>query len=99
MFVAMRRFVIANDRVTAVREAFRQRPRSVDQAAGFIRMEVLSPVDCPEEMWLMTYWQDKASYERWHAGPDYRNAQQHIPKGLKLHPGHTELRFFDVIAE
>ena len=55
MFVAHSRFVVANGMEDEVRKAFRERPHLVDSVSGFIRMEVLSPADRPQEFWLMTY--------------------------------------------
>ena len=52
------RFVVANDMDTEVKRAFILRPHLVDGAAGFVRMDVLSPEDMPNEIWLMTYWAD-----------------------------------------
>ena len=58
MIVALSRFTIANGMSDAVRTAFRERPHLVDVAAGFLGMEVMSPIDMPAEnyvnavMWL-----------------------------------------------
>ncbi|MEO8056702.1 MAG: antibiotic biosynthesis monooxygenase family protein [Burkholderiales bacterium] len=93
------RFVIANGMVGEVREAFRSRPHHVDAAPGFIRMEVLSPTDRPEEVWLMTYWIDAKSYGDWHGSHMYRDSHAGIPKGLKLIGRETEIRQLDVICE
>ena len=86
MFVALSRFTIANDMVDEVREAFRARPHLVDDEAGFLRMEVMSPVANPEEVWLLTYWTDEGSFRHWHHSHRYRHSHQGIPKGLKLVP-------------
>ena len=99
MFVVISRFTIANDKVDAVREAFKNRPHQVEQAAGFVRMEVMSPTDQPAEIWLKTYWQDEASFSQWHRSHAYHEAHQGIPKGLKLLPGSTEIRHFEIFAE
>jgi hypothetical protein len=48
-FVALSRFVVANGMETPVKAAFRARPHRVDQAAGFVRMQVLCPLDRPGE--------------------------------------------------
>jgi heme-degrading monooxygenase HmoA len=61
-FVAMSRFVIANGMEHEVKAAFRGRPGLVDHASGFLRMDVLSPLDAPGEIWIMTYWTDADSY-------------------------------------
>lgn len=98
MFVALSRFTIANDMADAVREAFRARPHLVDSEPGFISMQVMSPVDNPQEIWLVTHWVDESSYRTWHHGHSYRDSHAGIPKGLKLVPKSTEIRFFNLFA-
>ena len=97
-FVAISRFAVANGMTPEVIEAFRARPHTVDAAAGFLRMEVLTPQDAPDEIWLMTWWRDEASFREWHASHAYRDSHKGIPRGLKLDPSATQLRFFDVVA-
>lgn len=99
MFVALSRFTIQNDMGEEVRAAFRARPHLVDDAPGFVRMEVMSPVDAPKEIWLVTYWTDATSYRTWHHGHTYRASHQGIPKGLKLVPKSAQIRLFEVFAE
>ena len=50
MFVALSRFTVANDKSDAVRTAFRNRPRLVDDAPGFLSMQVMCPIDGPNEV-------------------------------------------------
>jgi heme oxygenase (mycobilin-producing) len=92
------RFVVANDMDAEVKRAFILRPHLVDGAAGFVRMDVLSPEDMPNEIWLMTYWADIASYRTWHKSHAYHESHAGIPKGLKLVPGSAVLRIFNLIA-
>jgi heme-degrading monooxygenase HmoA len=99
MFVALSRFAIANDKADEVRAAFRGRPHMVDSAPGFLGMEVMSPVDSPAEVWLLTRWRDEQSYRGWHRSHDYHESHQGIPKGLKLVPGSVNVRLFEVFAE
>ena len=96
--VAMSRFVVANGMVHDVKQAFRERPHLVDRAPGFIRMEVLSPRDAPEEIWLMTWWRDEPSFHAWHGSQDHKLAHAGIPRGLKLVPGETQLRFLERVS-
>ena len=97
-FVARSKFVIANGMVDEVREAFRRRPHLVDSAPGFVRMEVLTPLDRREEIWLMTWWTDAESFRAWHKSHLYRDSHKGIPKGLKLVPGETEIRQLECIC-
>jgi len=51
-FVALSRFVIANAMGDEVKAAFRDSQHLVDGALGYLRMEVISPLERPEEIWL-----------------------------------------------
>jgi heme-degrading monooxygenase HmoA len=97
-FVSLSKFVIANDKIAEVKEAFRQRPHLVDEQPSFIRMEVFSPLDRPEEIWLVTYWTDAESFRLWHHGHLFLDSHNGIPKGLRLVRGETEIRHFEHIC-
>ena len=92
------KFFVANDMAADVKQAFLLRPHLVDHAPGFVRMDVLSPEDAPNEIWLLTYWVDLASYQTWHKSHAYHESHAGIPKGLKLVPGSASLRIFDLVA-
>ena len=97
-FVALSKFVVANDKVAEVKAAFRQRPHLVDDQPGFVRMDVFSPLDRPAEIWLVTYWTEEMSFREWHHSHLYHESHRGIPKGLKLVPGETEIRSFEHVA-
>jgi heme-degrading monooxygenase HmoA len=99
MILALSHFTLAGDMVDDVRAAFLQRPHHVDQAPGFIRMEVVSPLDQPREFWLLTWWQTAADFETWHRSHAFHDSHAGIPKGLKLVPKSTEIRVFELVAE
>lgn len=98
-FAVRSRFVIANGMEAEIRAAFRNRPHLVDSAPGFVRMEVLSPMDRPAEIWLMTYWASEQNYRDWHASHHYRDSHAGIPKGLRLVGKETEIRSLEVICQ
>lgn len=98
MFVALSRFVIANEMHQAVKQAFQQRPHSVDSYPGFIRLDVLSPQENPKEIWLITYWAGREQFEEWHRSHLYRESHAGIPKGLKLVPNSVSLSFFEHVT-
>ena len=98
MIGVLSRFVVANGMAEEVKQAFLLRPHLVDGAKGFVRLDVLSPDDAPNEIWLITYWTDLQSYQIWHASHEYRESHSGIPKGLKLVPGSANLRIFSLIA-
>lgn len=97
-YVSISRFRVRNGMEPEVADAFRTRPHLVDDAPGFIRMDVLSPTEDPAEFWLVTYWSDEESFRTWHHGHTFRESHSFIPKGLKLDPAATELRAFHHIA-
>jgi heme-degrading monooxygenase HmoA len=97
-FVSLSKFLVGNDKIAEVKEAFRQRPHLVDGQPGFVRMEVISPIDQPEEIWLITYWTSADSFRLWHRSHLYQDSHKGIPKGLKLVPGQTEMREFEHIC-
>ncbi|WP_353572954.1 antibiotic biosynthesis monooxygenase [Candidatus Albibeggiatoa sp. nov. BB20] len=98
MFVALSKFVIANGMTAEVKAAFKNRPCLVEDCEGFVRLDVMSPCKNPNEIWLVTYWDNEQSYQKWHRSDAHRQSHQDIPKGLKLIPQETELRFFDHIC-
>jgi heme-degrading monooxygenase HmoA len=97
-YVALSRFRVANGMSAEVEAAFQARPHLVDDAPGFVRMDVLSPADDAAEFWLITYWTDEKSFRAWHASHLYRDSHGGIPKGLKLDPQATEVRAFRVVS-
>jgi heme-degrading monooxygenase HmoA len=97
-FVALSRFIVANGMTPEVKLAFMNRPHLVDDAPGFIRMDVISPLDNTDEIWLITFWSDEESYRQWHRGHTYRESHGGIPKGLRLDPKGTSIRLFDYVS-
>lgn len=97
-FVALSKFVVANGMTPEVKQAFLDRPHLVDDAPGFVRMDVISPVENPDEIWLITFWRDEQSYRAWHRGHAYRDSHEGIPKGLRLDPKGTSIRMFDYVS-
>lgn len=97
-FAVLSRFVISNGMAAEVKAAFRNRPHLVDNAPGYHRMEVISPVDSPDEIWLLTFWTDELSFQNWHHSHLYHDSHQGIPKGLKLKPGETKIRHFEHVS-
>ncbi|AKD04915.1 antibiotic biosynthesis monooxygenase [Pontibacter korlensis] len=98
MFIAVSTFTIANDMAPEVREAFINRPHFVDSAQGFVKLQVLIPQDNPDQIYLMTYWEDEDSYKTWYKN-HMKESHAGIPKGLKLVPNSTKIRFFDLVSD
>ena len=98
MILVLSKFRVANGLTSQVKSAFAGRPHRVEAAPGFIRLDVVSPCDSPDEIWLLTYWRDLGSYQRWHSSPEHHASHKGIPKGLKLVPSETQVRVFDHVC-
>src|SRR5581483_2650181 len=66
VFVVLSKFVVANAMASDIAAAFRSRPHLVDSAPGFVRLDVISPEENPDEFWLITYWTSRSHFEAWH---------------------------------
>ena len=98
MFVVLSHFTVANHMAEDVRQGFRNRAGLVDHEPAFTKLEVISPFDNPNEIWLITYWTNEASYQTWHRSHKYHDSHKGIRKGLKLAPGSSGVRFFEHIS-
>lgn len=98
-FLALSKFKVRNGLEAEVRAAFLRRPHLVDDADGFVRMDVVSPTGDEAEFWLLTWWRDEASFRQWHHSHLYRESHAGIPHGLKLVPAATELLTFRYITD
>ena len=100
MFVVISKFTVDNqDGMTeAIKTAYRERPHLVEHAVGFVRLDVLSPLESPNQIWLITYWVEQENFQHWFRTHAYRQAHQSIPGNLKLISSETEMLFFDHIA-
>ena len=98
MFCAISRVTIGNHLAEEVREAFRSRADLVDGEPGFVSLEVMSPVDDAHEIGRMTHWLDEARHQSLHRGHSDHRSHAGIPRGLKLVPKSTVVRFFESFA-
>lgn len=98
MFIALSTFTIANDKSAEVKEAFINRPHLVDAAPGFIRLEVSTPQDNPNEIWLTTCWENEESFRVWYKSHHYHDSHAGIPPGLRLVPGSVKIRYFNRVC-
>lgn len=94
MYIAMSRFTVANGMTEEVKNAFLNRPHLVDSVPGFVRLDVMTPADDPDEFWVITYWDDEESYNDWYKSPGFRESHKGVPKGLKIVGENVDLRSF-----
>ncbi len=98
MFTVVSKFTVANNMTKEVKDAFMNRPHLVDKASGFVRLDVLSPRDTSDEIWLITYWKNEDSFNAWHRSHAFKESHRLMPKGLKLVTQNTKIRYFDHVA-
>jgi heme-degrading monooxygenase HmoA len=98
-FAVISKFAVANGMTEQVKQAFQSRPHVVDDVDGFLRMEVISPLDAANEIWLLTFWRDQASFTIWHKSHRYKECHAGIPKGLKLVAKSVDIRHFQCVSQ
>jgi len=81
-----------------VKEAFHNRPRLVEDAPGFLGMEVFNESNDPSVFLLLTRWTDVSSFRSWHSSDAHDLSHAGIPRGLKLDAAYTQLTILDDIA-
>lgn len=74
-----------------MRNAFLNRPRLVEKAAGFCGLDVLTDAADPSVFLLLTRWTDEESFRAWHCSDAHHHSHQLIPRGLKLDAAFTSL--------
>jgi heme-degrading monooxygenase HmoA len=91
VILVLSRFRVANGMTEDVQAAFRQRPRLVESAAGFLGIETCQDQTDPSVFYLLTRWSDLSSFRQWHSSDFHQRSNALIPKGLKLDPTQTQL--------
>jgi len=95
MIIAMSRFRVQNHREQDVRQAFLDRPRLVDDQAGFLGLEVFQDPADLAVFYLVTRWSDPLSFHSWHSSHAHHASHAFMPKGLQLDSAFTELRILE----
>jgi heme oxygenase (mycobilin-producing) len=98
MILALSRFKVANGLEDSVARAFLDRPRLVEQAEGFLGMEVFTDRSDASIFYLSTRWTTESAFRQWHASPAHHASHRGIPKGLKLDPTFTELVILEALC-
>lgn len=97
MITVLSRFTVANGIEADVRDAFVNRPHLVENAPGFVKLDVLSPAESPAEFWLLTFWESEQHFREWHKNHRHESHKL-MPKGLRLDAAGTEVRILNHIA-
>jgi heme-degrading monooxygenase HmoA len=91
MIIALSRFKVTNGQEDSVARAFLDRPRLVENAEGFLGMEVFTESTDASIFYLFTRWTTESAFRQWHSSDAHRASHKGIPKGVNLDAGHTQL--------
>ncbi|MFB6108170.1 MAG: antibiotic biosynthesis monooxygenase [Haloplanus sp.] len=95
MFVVANRIPVAEGHGTDFEERFRKRAGRVEEQPGFVRLEVLRPVDADRYVFL-THWESEADFEAWTDSEAFADAHsERPPEGM--FEGHPDLETHEVV--
>ena len=80
LYVSMSRLRVAPDRVEELVSAFRGRARLVDQAPGFVDLEVWCSDREPGEVIMVSRWRDRDAFR------DYMRSPEHAASHARIDP-------------
>jgi len=81
MYVVTNRVPVTENYKTEFENRFKDRAGKINQLAGFIRMEVMRPVDESSPYLVMTVWENEAAFSAWIGSEDFKLAHQNpLPK-------------------
>ena len=100
-YVSMSRLRVAPDRADELVAAFRRRAHLVDDADGFVDLEVWRSDRDPEEILMVSRWRDREAFKAYMRSDAHRVSHERIPTDLdaaikleRLEHLHT----YDVVA-
>jgi heme-degrading monooxygenase HmoA len=96
-FVAHSRFVVGNS-LEGPTAAFRDQPRLVEEAPGYLRTDVIGPVKAASEIWLLTFWIDESSFQTRRRGHQCSQSRRGIPNGLKRVARETRISHLQLVS-
>ena len=79
--------------------AFRDCPRLVENAEGFLGLEVFRDIRDPSVFYLSTRWTTETFFRQWHASEAHHSSHKGIPKGLRLDASFTELSVLEYLCD
>ncbi len=96
MIVVMNRITVSEGREQEFEETFKNRDRAVDEAPGFVEMQVLRPSEGRTYV-VMTRWQTRAAFQDWTESQAFRVAHSKQPTGLA--EGRPQLEIYEILAQ
>jgi heme-degrading monooxygenase HmoA len=83
MYVSMSRLRIPPDDAPALVSAFRRRARLVDDADGFVDLQVWQSDRDPGEVLMVSRWRDRDAFKAYMRSAAHRTSHERIPPDLK----------------
>jgi heme oxygenase (mycobilin-producing) len=83
MYVSMSRLRVAASESDALVDAFRRRAHLVDDAAGFIDLEVWRSDRDPEEVLMVSRWTDRAAFTAYMRSHEHKVSHARIDPALQ----------------
>ena len=83
MYVSMSRLRVAASESDALVDAFRRRAHLVEDAAGFIDLEVWRSDRDPEEVLMVSRWTDRASFTAYMRSDEHQVSHARIDPALQ----------------
>jgi heme-degrading monooxygenase HmoA len=100
MFVVMNRIPVNAEYAQQFEDRFRNRAGEVDKMKGFIRNQVLRPVNSEDPYVVVTFWESRDDFDAWVDSEAFR--KQHAKPGTlpqEAFRGRPKLESFDVILD
>ncbi|MFN8126716.1 MAG: antibiotic biosynthesis monooxygenase [Candidatus Nanopelagicales bacterium] len=70
-YVAINVLTVPTGRGEVLEERFAQRKQAVDTAPGFLKFELLRPVEGTEDYLVVTHWRSREDFEAWTASQSF----------------------------
>lgn len=81
MYVVTNRVMVVEEYKEQFEQRFRARAGQVDKQAGFVRMDVMRPLEENSPFLVMTVWQDEKAFLGWVNSEDFKLAHKNpLPK-------------------
>jgi heme-degrading monooxygenase HmoA len=102
VYVSLSRLRVPEERAPELVSAFRRRARLVDDADGFVDLQVWQSDRDPGELVMVSRWRDRSAFKAYMKSDDHRVSHDRIPPDLdaviKLQ-ALEHLHTYDVVAE
>jgi heme-degrading monooxygenase HmoA len=101
MYVSMSHLRVEEERAAELVEAFRGRLGLVEQADGFVDLEVWQSDRDPAELIMVSRWRDRDAFKRYMKSDDHRRSHDRVDPSLQEAIKLTDLghlHTYDVVA-